>query len=898
MSDMPSPPPGTLDKIYAPDTCAQRWQEDLTAPAPSEPGSTKPPFCLIMPPPNVTGSLHLGHALTFTLQDVWGRFWKARGGDVWMQPGLDHAGIATQMVVERQLASSGQTRHDLGKEAFQKKVWAWKEESGGTILSQLARLGVSAQWGHTHFTLDAPVVAAVRKVFCDLWKDGLIAKDKRLVNWDTKLKTALSDLEVVTKEVPGSLWRIRYPLVSEAGKPDGFIDVATTRPETLFGDQSVAVHPEDLRYQTLVGRRAHLPLTDRTIPVVADDRVTQDKGTGAVKITPAHDFNDFEMGRTHGLAMLTILDESGRLNGDVPPPYQGLDRFVARTKVLEDLTAQGLLMDTTSIVHGVPHGDRSDTVLEPRLTDQWYLNAAVLAAPALKAYEDGRLRFVPEGYGEVYANWLRNIQPWCLSRQLWWGHAIPAWYGPDGHVFVSESEEIAQTEAQAHYGSEVSLTPDPDVLDTWFSSGLWPFVTLGWPEKTPALSRFYPSDVLVTGFDIIFFWVARMVMMGIHFMGDVPFREVSIHGLVRDSSRQKMSKSKGNVVDPLELLESHGADALRLSLTSLASPGRDIAFDPGHVTSSRNFITKLWNAARFALMKGIRIEDSLPASLSTATNQWIVDETAFLVHKATAAFEAYKFYEATSLIYHFVWGTYCDWYLELIKGDLECQASPALAAETRAVAGWVLSVSLRLLHPVAPFVTSELWSALSGIGTLAQAPWPLLKPLAHKGEALDAALFAPYQFPEAQAQIRWLIQFMGAVRSVRSASTLPPGPRVPLEIDGASASDQALLTLYQETVQRILKLSGLTFLPHLPAGGLLGVLGALTFRIPLEEDPALERAKQEKALAKLEAELAPLQARLASPDFMGKASPEVVEKAQARLALLETERSKMTEMLR
>ena len=562
-----------LEKSFQPNEAESRlydlWEESGAFKCDRKPEAD--PYCIVIPPPNVTGSLHMGHALNNTLQDILARFERMRGRDVLWQPGMDHAGIATQMVVERQLASENQTdRRTMGREAFVKRVWEWKAESGGTITNQLRRLGASCDWSRERFTMDEGLSAAVLKVFVALYKEGLIYKDKRLVNWDPKLLTAISDLEVQSKEVQGHLWHIKYPLEND---PNTFITVATTRPETMLGDTAIAVHPEDPRYTKLIGRNAILPLADRPIPIVADDYADPEQGSGAVKITPAHDFNDFEVGRRHNLPMINILDQHAVINDEAPQRYRGLDRYEARERVLEDLTAEGLLVETEDHTHMVPYGDRSDVVIEPWLTDQWYVDAATLAKPAIAAVEKGDMTFVPKNWERTYFEWMRNIQPWCVSRQLWWGHRIPAWYGPDGQVFVEESEEAAQKDAEAHYGKQVQLTQDEDVLDTWFSSGLWPFSTLGWPEETPQLKRYYKTDVLVTGFDIIFFWVARMMMFGLHLMKEVPFHTVYIHALVRDEKGAKMSKSKGNIIDPLELMDNYGADALRFTLTAMAAQG-------------------------------------------------------------------------------------------------------------------------------------------------------------------------------------------------------------------------------------------------------------------------------------------------------------------------------------
>ena len=703
-----------LDKNYRPAEVEARIYAAWEEAGAFRPASAGDPYCIMMPPPNVTGSLHMGHALTFTIQDTLTRFHRMRGQATLWQPGTDHAGIATQMVVERELAKTGSNmgRRELGREAFVAKVWEWKERSGGHIARQLRRLGASADWTRERFTMDEGLSKAVLRAFVSLYKAGLIYKDKRLVNWDCKLQTAVSDLEVQQLEVKGHLWHLRYPIEGEA---DSFITVATTRPETMLGDTAVAVHPEDDRYRHLQGRHAILPLVGRRLPIVPDTYSDPEKGTGAVKITPAHDPNDFEVGRRHGLDLVSVIDRAGRINDNAPEAYRGLDRFAARQRIVADLEAQGLVAATEPLTHTVPHGDRSGTPLEPLLTDQWYCDAKRLAEPAIAAVEEGRTKFVPAQWSATYFEWMRNIQPWCISRQLWWGHRIPAWYGPDGTIFVEETEEAAEEAARRHYGrGGERLERDPDVLDTWFSSGLWPFSTLGWPEHTPELQRFYPTTVLVTGFDIIFFWVARMMMMGLHFMREVPFRDVYIHGLVRDEQGAKMSKTKGNVVDPLDLIERYGADALRYAILASTAQGRDIKFGPSRVEGYRNFVTKLWNAARFLELNEVRLENGFdPASCRHQINRWIIGETVKAASGATEALEGYRLNEAAHGLYQMVWATYCDWYVELAKPLLAAEDED-LRRETRATAGWCMARLLQLLHPMAPFVTEELWAGCSG----------------------------------------------------------------------------------------------------------------------------------------------------------------------------------------
>jgi len=703
-----------LEKTYRPAEVEKkhyaRWREAGAFRA--DPHTAAKPYTIMMPPPNVTGSLHMGHALTFTLQDILIRAHRMRGRDALWQPGMDHAGIATQMVVERQLADEGIHRRDLGREKFLEKVWEWKAHSGGTIMNQLTHLGASADWSRERFTMDDGLSLAVRKVFVELYRQNLVYRDKRLVNWDPKLHTAISDLEVQQQEINGHLWHFRYPV---EGEPDTYVVVATTRPETMLGDTAVAVHPEDERYTHLVGKHVILPLVGRRIPIVADDWADPETGSGAVKITPAHDFNDFEVGRRHDLEMVNVLDENAVINENAPEAYRGLDRYEARQRVVADLDAEGLLEKVEDHVHTVPHGDRSGVAIEPWLTDQWYVDAATLAKPAIEAVESGDTVFVPQQWQNVYFEWMRNIQPWCVSRQIWWGHQIPAWYGPDGEIFVEMDEEQAAAAAEQHYGKPVDLTRDPDVLDTWFSSALWPFSTLGWPEETPELARYYPGDVLVTGFDIIFFWVARMMMMGLHFMGEVPFHTVYIHALVRDAYGQKMSKSKGNIIDPLDLIERYGCDALRFTLAALSAQGRDVKLAESRVEGYRNFATKLWNAARYCLMNGAERNASFhPEIARQKVNRWVAAKTARMIREVEAATDAYKFNEAAASLYRFVWGEFCDWYIEFTKPILQGEDAEA-AAETRACMAWTLDRILRTrctpTCPSSPRNSGNTWAS-------------------------------------------------------------------------------------------------------------------------------------------------------------------------------------------
>ncbi|HKF60564.1 MAG TPA: valine--tRNA ligase [Dongiaceae bacterium] len=849
----------------------------------AHPESAAIPFTIMMPPPNVTGSLHMGHALTFTLQDVLVRYERMRGRDVLWQPGTDHAGIATQSVVERQLAGQGivlarsgpgTNAKTIGRAAFLEKVWEWKEHSGGTIIRQLRRLGASADWPRERFTMDAGLSHAVRKVFVDLYRQGLIYRDKRLVNWDPKLHTAISDLEVDAREIKGHLWHFRYPIESEPGRT---IVVATTRPETMLGDTAVAVHPEDERYKALVGKQVRLPLVGRLIPIIADEYADPATGSGAVKITPAHDFNDFEVGRRHGLEMINIFDADARLNDNVPAPYRGLSREAARKKVVEDLEAAGLIEKVEAHSLTVPHGDRSDVVIEPWLTDQWYVNAGKLAEPAIAAVEKGQTVFVPEQWTATYFQWMRNIQPWCISRQLWWGHQIPAWYGPDGEVFVAMEEAEAAAAAKKHYGKDVELRRDEDVLDTWFSSGLWPFSTLGWPEKTPELARYYPGDVLVTGFDIIFFWVARMMMMGMHFMGEVPFRTVYIHALVRDEHGQKMSKAKGNIIDPLELINKYGCDALRFTLAALAAPGRDVKLAESRVAGYRNFATKLWNAARFCQVNGCILDPAFdPAACRQQVNRWAVGRIVELAARVETALADYKYNEAAHALYHGVWGEFCDWYLELAKpiiakADAGGEEGEA-AKETQAAVAWALGQLLHLLHPFMPFITEELWQeVLGGKEPLITAPWPSYSPA-----MVDSI---------ATADLDWVIKLVSEIRGLRSEMNVPPGAMVPVVVREPSRIAKERLEAHGELIRRLARLSTIEFEAEAKGSVQLVVEGATVLLVLAGHvDVERERVRLTKEIERAKSEAAKIEKKLGNEAFVVKAAPEVVEDQREKLA--------------
>jgi valyl-tRNA synthetase len=840
------------------------------------PESGAQPYTIMMPPPNVTGILHMGHALTFTLQDILIRYHRMRGRDALWQPGTDHAGIATQMVVERQLAEEQSNRQKLGRTAFIERVWRWKAESGGSIIRQLRALGASADWRRERFTMDEGLSAAVRKVFVALHKAGLIYRDKRLVNWDPKLHTAISDLEVEGHETKGSLWYFRYPVEGLTGT---FVVVATTRPETMLGDTGVAVHPEDERYKHLIGRHVVLPLVGRRIPIVGDDYADPATGSGAVKITPAHDFNDFEVGRRHGLPLVNIFDRDARLNDAVPEAFRGLDRFDARKRVVAALEAEGLIEKIEPHTLMVPHGDRSLVAIEPWLTDQWYVDAKTLAQPAIAAVESGRTVFVPKMWENTFFEWMRNIQPWCVSRQIWWGHQIPAWYGPDGTAFVEESEAEAEAAALRHYGKAVALTRDSDVLDTWFSSALWPFSTLGWPEATPELKRYYPTDVLVTGFDIIFFWVARMMMMGLKFMGDVPFRTVYIHALVLDERGQKMSKAKGNIIDPLVLIEKYGTDALRFTLAALAAQGRDIKLAESRVEGNRNFVTKLWNAARFAEGKGCALVPGFdPAGCRLTLNRWIVGALAETGARVAAALAGYRFNEAAGALYQFTWGTFCDWYVELVKPVFD-GGGAAAQSETRATTAWVLGEIVHLLHPIAPFVTEELWRHLSAGkgGLLVAAPWPNYAP-----GLTDA---------EAMAEMEGVVALISAIRTARSEMNVPAAAELVayLNLDRAAAEHARR---HDEQIRRLARLKQMAPMPEKSgdSGQMLQVVvegGTIFLDLAGTVDLEKERARLAKEAAGIEVELEKIARKLANPQFIAKAKPEVVEEQRERQAEME-----------
>nr|WP_295981371.1 valine--tRNA ligase [uncultured Agrobacterium sp.] len=928
----------TYDSATVEPKIAKAWDEAnaFRAGANAKPGAET--FTIVIPPPNVTGSLHMGHALNNTLQDILVRFERMRGKDVLWQPGMDHAGIATQMVVERKLMEQQLPgRRDMGREAFVEKVWEWKAESGGLIFNQLKRLGASCDWSRERFTMDEGLSEAVLEVFVTLYKQGLIYKDKRLVNWDPKLLTAISDMEVEQIEMKGNLWHLRYPLekgvtyqypvaFDEEGKPTEFetrdyIVVATTRPETMLGDTGVAVNPEDERYKGIVGKHVILPIVGRRIPIVADDYADPTAGTGAVKITPAHDFNDFEVGKRCGLRAINVMNIDGTisikenedfLEGlDHPAALhgawdrlEGQDRFFARKVIVEIFEEAGLLDRIEPHKHVVPHGDRGGVPIEPRLTDQWWVDNKTLAQPAIASVREGRTNFVPKNWENTYFQWMENIQPWCISRQLWWGHQIPAWYGPDGQVFVEKTEEEALQAAIQHYIAHEGpwkawveeklenfapgeiLTRDEDVLDTWFSSALWPFSTLGWPEQTPELARYYPTNVLVTGFDIIPFWVVRMMQMGLHFMKDdagnpvEPFSTVYIHALVRDKNGQKMSKSKGNVIDPLELIDEYGADALRFTLAIMAAQGRDVKLDPARIAGYRNFGTKLWNATRFAEMNGVKRDPHfLPETASLTINRWILTELANTARDVTAALENFRFNDASGILYRFVWNQFCDWYLELLKPVFGGEDEKA-KTESQACAAYVLDEIYKLLHPFMPFMTEELWAHTAGEGE----------------ERDDLLCLTDWSAPEfrddaAAAEINWLIDLVSGIRSTRAEMNVPPGATASLVVVGANTSTEARLDRHAAAIRRLARADEIRAGEVAPKGSAQIIVGEATICLPLGNlvDLAAEKARLEKAIGKVDAEMERIDKKLSNEKFVANADPEVVAAERERKAELEVQ---------
>lgn len=840
------------------------WEKSGTFAA--QPDSNREHFTVMMPPPNVTGSLHMGHALNMTLQDILTRYNRMIGKDALWMPGTDHAGIATQMVVERQLDSEGLKRKEMGREKFLERVWEWKAYSGGTITSQLRRLGATPDWDREAFTMDENLSKAVVKVFVQLYKDGLLYRDKRLVNWDPKFHSAISDLEVESREVKGHLWHIQYAIEGDKART---ITVATTRPETMLGDTAIAVHPDDERYKDLIGKMAVVPIADRLIPIVADEYADPEHGSGAVKITPAHDFNDFEVGKRHKLQMINIFDINAHMNENVPEEYRGMERFAARKKILKELEELELIEKVDNITHTVPHGDRSGVVIEPYLTDQWYVDAKKMSLPVVDAIKSGKTEMVPKNWEKITFDWIENLQPWCVSRQLWWGHQIPAWYDEDGKYYVAETEE----EAIAQSGGK-KLRRDEDVLDTWFSSALWPFSTLGWPDKSPALDKYYPGSVLITGFDIIFFWVLRMMMMGIHFMGEVPFKKVYLHALVLDSKGQKMSKSKGNVIDPLTLIDKYGADALRFMMSSSAAQGRDIRMSEERVEGYRNFATKLWNAAKYCEMNDAFPKEGFnPASVKNTVNKWIVGEVLNTSKAISDSLEAYKFNEASAAIYQFTWGTFCDWYLEFTK-PLLAEGAEELKAEVRATTGWVLEQILRLLNPFMPYVTEELY------GQIAKR---------EKGDRLLTAQWPDYPqsliTKEAADEIAWAQKFISEIRSVRSDMNVPAGAKIALVVQDANATTQERLKTYEPVLKQMARLSSIELLTgKAPGRSIKAIVDEATLILPIADliDLDKERERLQKQIAKLQDDISKTDAKLGNEQFVANAPAEILEEFRTR----------------
>jgi valyl-tRNA synthetase len=905
-----------MDKAYSPADIETRIYAQWESRGYFAPSGKGPAFSIVIPPPNVTGTLHMGHAFQDTIMDALTRYHRMRGFDTLWQPGTDHAGIATQMVVERQLNAAGQSRLELGREAFLARVWQWKETSGGMIAKQMRRLGASVDWQRDVFTLDPAMSLKVTEVFVRLYEDGLIYRGKRLVNWDPILKTALSDLEVVAEEETGSLWHLRYPL----SEGPGYLVVATTRPETMLGDAAVAVHPDDERYRHLVGRKVRLPLTDRELPIIADAYVDPTFGSGCVKITPAHDFNDYELGQRHNLPMINIMTLDAALNDSVPRPYQGLDRFAAREKILADLDALGLIERIEPHKLTVPRGDRSNAILEPLLTDQWFVDIKPLAAPAIRAVEEGRVRFVPDTWTGVYYDWMHKIRDWCISRQLWWGHRIPAWYDSEGRYYVARSE--ADVRRAQGFGPEVPLRQDDDVLDTWFSSALWPFSTLGWPEKTPALQAYYPTSVLVTGFDIIFFWVARMMMMGLKFAGDVPFHRVYIHGLIRDQDGQKMSKSKGNVIDPLDIVDgisldallekrttglmqpqmktsidkatrkqfpqgiaAYGTDALRLCFARLATQSRDLRFDMAKVEEYRNFCNKLWNAARYVLMNAENHDLAAAGAEFSLADRWIRARLVDMLGRIEAGFADYRLDAVANAVYEFTWHEFCDWYVELSKAVLQSDsASDAAKRGTRLTLIHTLEVLLRAMHPLAPFISEEIWQrvrVVAGVAgeTIMHAEFP-------RAESMTADR-------QAEPEMRWVMDFVLGVRQIRGEMDIPWTRKLEVLLQNASARD---LEYLGRNLHYLVRLAGVERPRALNEGeaapiSAVALLGNLEILVPMKGliDPAAELDRLAKRLRKAEVDMSKLEAKLGNSQFAKNAPPDIVAKDQQRLEELRTE---------
>jgi len=872
-----------FDSNYIEKKWYKRWLESGAFASNNQ--SPKEPYVIMMPPPNVTGSLHIGHALTFTIQDILIRFHRMQGLDVLWQPGTDHAGIATQMVVERELAKSNLTRHGLGREKFVEKVWEWKEKSGGEITNQLRALGASPDWEKERFTMDEGLSKAVISVFVKLYKEGLIYRDKRLVNWDPKLLTAISDLEVEQKEVEGKFWYFKYPLENS----DEFLTIATTRPETMLGDTAVAVNPDDERYIHLKGKYVILPIINRRIPIIFDNYSDPEKGSGAVKITPAHDFNDFEVGKRHGLDMINIFDANASINENGGEDFKGLDRFEARKKVLEILKAQNLYIKEEKIVHTVPHGDRSNVVVEPWLMDQWYVDAYKLAQPAIKAVKDKKTKFVPANWDKTYFEWMNNIQPWCVSRQLWWGHRIPAWFGPDDKIFVEHNQLDAEKAAELHYGKKVKLIQDEDVLDTWFSSALWPFSTLGWPDNTKDLKKYYPTNVLVTGFDIIFFWVARMMMMGMHFMDDeVPFKEVYIHALVRDDKGQKMSKSKGNVLDPLDLSVKYGADSLRFTLTAMAAQGRDIKLSEERIAGYRNFSTKIWNGCKFLEFNECISElDTDLNFINLQINKWIIENYNQLNSKVKKSIVEYKFNDAADALYQFIWRDYCDWYIEFIKPILNNAKDIETQKETKSVSIKIMKNVLLMLHPIMPYVTEEIFENLFKSNKLAiSSSWPRLI-------ETETSL---------KNGIGLTIDIVSAIRSIRVEKNIPNKSRPTILLKNVNHEKKIIVEENNNLILNLAKLNQIKFLSKQHEENeksIVTTVDEIILMIPTDGliDIEAEKNRLSKELENITNEIEIIDKRLNNPSFIEKAPPKVIEDVKTKKTIFNQRKSEINKAL-
>ena len=876
-----------MDKRFDSKSIEVKWYEKWlkSGAFSSDSSSQKKPYVIMMPPPNVTGSLHIGHALTFTIQDILIRFHRMQGFDVLWQPGTDHAGIATQMVVERELAKSNITRHDLGREKFVEKVWEWKEQSGGTITNQLRALGASPDWDKERFTMDEGLSKAVNYVFVKLYKEGLIYRDKRLVNWDPKLLTAISDLEVEQRDTNGKFWYFKYPIQDS----DEFLTIATTRPETMLGDTGVAVNPNDERYKHLKGKNVLLPIINRVIPIIFDDYSDPEKGTGAVKITPAHDFNDFEVGKRHSLELINIMNADATINENGGKEFQGLDRFEARDRIIDKLKTLNLFVKEETITHTVPHGDRSNVIVEPWLMDQWYVDAKKMAIPAIKAVEDSKTTFIPKNWDKTYFEWMRNIQPWCVSRQLWWGHRIPAWFGPDNKVFVESSEQEALVAAEAFYGEKVELTQDEDVLDTWFSSALWPFSTLGWPENTDDLSKYYPTSVLVTGFDIIFFWVARMMMMGLHFMDkEVPFKEVYIHALVRDEKGQKMSKSKGNVLDPLDLSSKYGADSLRFTLAAMAAQGRDIKLSEERIAGYRNFSTKIWNGCKFLEFNScIDNIDKEITNIDLEVNKWIVNLYNDLNIKVKTSIKEYKFNDAADALYQFIWKDYCDWYIEFIKPILNNSENLKDLEETKYISINVMKNVLLMLHPIMPYVTEEILENLFKSSNFAiLSTWP--EPIHNELTSTNS--------------IDLIIKIISSIRSLRVEKNIPPNAKIDILLKNADEHKREIIKNNKSLITNLAKINNITFVSEeltQSENFIISTIDELVLMIPLDDliDTAAEKNRLNKELSNINNEIDQISKRLNNQMFIDKAPSNVVEEVKNKQKIFNQRKSEIEKAL-